>query len=136
MLIKLSWYKKEFGGIKPKEYLDILSLEGDSTDDIPGVRGIGKKKALDLIQNIGWKKLKANNFVTNYKTYDKTYDLKGNKKAIILSRKLARLQYLKDIKIKKHEYKKLYIINTFKYYGFKSLLNKDTIKAFKFMGGK
>jgi len=41
--------KKELG-FEPKQMIDYLSLVGDSSDDIPGVAGIGPKTALPLIQ--------------------------------------------------------------------------------------
>ncbi|MDQ3158628.1 MAG: DNA polymerase I [bacterium] len=36
--------------IKPEQFLDLKSLMGDSSDNIPGVPGIGKKGATDLLQ--------------------------------------------------------------------------------------
>ncbi len=40
-------------GVPPERIIDILALMGDSSDNIPGVAGIGKKGAADLIQNYG-----------------------------------------------------------------------------------
>lgn len=40
-------------GFKPKQMIDYLALIGDSSDDIPGVAGIGPKSALPLIQQFG-----------------------------------------------------------------------------------
>ncbi|MGL5255090.1 MAG: DNA polymerase I [Brevinema sp.] len=40
---------KEQKGIYPEEILSFLSLTGDSSDNIPGVAGIGEKGALELI---------------------------------------------------------------------------------------
>lgn len=40
-------------GIKPKQMVDLLSLMGDSSDNVPGVKGIGEKTALQLIQKYG-----------------------------------------------------------------------------------
>jgi DNA polymerase-1 len=37
-------------GIAPKQLLDMLSLMGDSVDNIPGIKGIGEKTAVKLIQ--------------------------------------------------------------------------------------
>ena len=36
-------------GVTPKQMIDIKALMGDSSDNIPGVAGIGKKTAEDLI---------------------------------------------------------------------------------------
>ncbi len=40
-------------GIPPKYIIDYLALMGDSSDNIPGVPGVGKKTALALIQGLG-----------------------------------------------------------------------------------
>ena len=40
-------------GAKPEQVPDILALEGDSSDNIPGVPGIGGKGARQLIQRFG-----------------------------------------------------------------------------------
>jgi DNA polymerase I len=37
-------------GIKPTQFLDLKSLKGDSSDNIPGVPGVGEKTALDLLK--------------------------------------------------------------------------------------
>jgi DNA polymerase-1 len=44
---------KEEYGFEPKQMIDYLALIGDSSDNIPGVRGIGPKTALPLIQEFG-----------------------------------------------------------------------------------
>ena len=44
--------KDEFG-FEPKQMIDYLALIGDSSDDIPGVAGIGPKTAIPLIQEFG-----------------------------------------------------------------------------------
>lgn len=41
---------KEDFGITPKQVIDLKALMGDSSDNIPGVKGIGEKTALGLIQ--------------------------------------------------------------------------------------
>ena len=40
-------------GVKPFQVIDVQSLMGDSTDNVPGVRGIGPKTATDLISTFG-----------------------------------------------------------------------------------
>jgi len=40
-------------GFEPKKLIDLKSLMGDSSDNIPGVKGIGEKTALNLIRSFG-----------------------------------------------------------------------------------
>ncbi|MBQ9996946.1 MAG: DNA polymerase I, partial [Clostridia bacterium] len=40
-------------GITPAQFVDVKALMGDSSDNIPGVAGIGEKTALKLIQTAG-----------------------------------------------------------------------------------
>ncbi|HGO5857001.1 TPA: DNA polymerase I [Mannheimia haemolytica] len=40
-------------GIPPELIIDFLALMGDSADNIPGVKGVGEKTALALLQGIG-----------------------------------------------------------------------------------
>ena len=40
-------------GIAPKQLIEVKSLMGDTSDNIPGVKGIGEKTALTLVQNFG-----------------------------------------------------------------------------------
>ncbi len=44
---------KEEYGVTPNQLIDIKALQGDTSDNIPGVAGIGKKGAGDLIRNFG-----------------------------------------------------------------------------------
>lgn len=45
-------FKKEYG-INPDKMIDLKGLQGDSSDNIPGVKGIGPKTALKLLQEYG-----------------------------------------------------------------------------------
>ena len=40
-------------GLEPKQIIDFKSLVGDSSDNIPGVRGVGEKTATPLLQKYG-----------------------------------------------------------------------------------
>lgn len=74
-------------GVTPEQVVDVLGLAGDSSDNIPGVPGIGGKTAAALIQQYG--------SIENL--YLKLDELKGkrresleqNKDAAFLSKKLA-----------------------------------------------
>ena len=44
---------KEEYGITPKQLIDVKGLMGDKSDNIPGVDGIGEKRALDFIRKYG-----------------------------------------------------------------------------------
>jgi len=45
--VKTEW------GVEPKKILDLLSLTGDSSDNVPGVKGIGDKTAIKLMTRFG-----------------------------------------------------------------------------------
>ncbi len=40
-------------GISPSQLVDLMALVGDPVDDIPGVRGIGRKTAVTLLSSFG-----------------------------------------------------------------------------------
>lgn len=40
-------------GVSPKQMIEVKGLMGDSSDNIPGVKGVGEKTALELIQTYG-----------------------------------------------------------------------------------
>ncbi len=43
---------KEDYGVTPREYIDVKALMGDSSDNIPGVKGIGEKTAFKIISDV------------------------------------------------------------------------------------
>jgi 5'-3' exonuclease len=40
-------------GVPPERVIDVLALMGDSSDNIPGIRGIGEKTAAALVRALG-----------------------------------------------------------------------------------
>jgi|AntAceMinimDraft_17_1070374.scaffolds.fasta_scaffold30866_2 DNA polymerase-1 len=45
--------REKLGGLAPKKILDFKGLAGDSSDNIPGVPGVGPKTTLTLLQKFG-----------------------------------------------------------------------------------
>jgi DNA polymerase-1 len=45
--------RERYGGLGPESIADIKALEGDTSDNIPGVPGIGRKTAIKLLSEFG-----------------------------------------------------------------------------------
>ncbi|MEI6288718.1 MAG: 5'-3' exonuclease H3TH domain-containing protein, partial [bacterium] len=45
--------REKFGGLNPDQLIDYKGLRGDTSDNIPGVKGIGEKGAIELLTNFG-----------------------------------------------------------------------------------
>ncbi len=85
-------------GVPPEQVLEILALAGDSSDNIPGVPGIGEKTASTLIQEFGSiDNLLAN--VDQVKGKKRQENLKTYADQARLSRQLADLVYDLDIEL-------------------------------------
>ena len=101
-------------GVDPKKVIDVQALAGDSSDNVPGVPGIGVKTAAELINKYG----------TLEKLLDKANEIKQNKRRetliknkdkAIMSKKLVALKKdvpikisLKDFKLQEIDKDKLY----------------------------
>ena len=79
-------------GIPPELVIDWLALQGDSSDNSPGVKGVGEKTALALLQGIG-------SIKTIYENLDKVAELsfRGAKTfapKLLSEKEMADLSYL------------------------------------------
>ncbi len=45
-------FREEYG-LEPPQFIDVLALMGDASDNVPGVPGIGEKTAIALVQQYG-----------------------------------------------------------------------------------
>ena len=46
-------FRAKYGGLEPVQFIDLLALIGDTSDNVPGVPGIGEKTAVKLIDEYG-----------------------------------------------------------------------------------
>jgi len=46
-------FREKYNGLDPIRFIDLLALEGDTSDNVPGVPLIGKKTALTLVSEYG-----------------------------------------------------------------------------------
>ncbi|GHT21564.1 DNA polymerase I [Planctomycetales bacterium] len=77
-------------GITPKQVVDFQAIVGDATDNVPGVKGIGQKGAMELLQQ----------FSTLEGVYENLAQIKGKKREYLaehkeeamISRKLVQLK--------------------------------------------
>jgi DNA polymerase-1 len=51
-IVDINGVKEKFG-VAPAQVIDVLALTGDASDNVPGVKGIGDKTAIPLIQKYG-----------------------------------------------------------------------------------
>ncbi len=92
---------REKYGIEPERFIDVLALMGDSSDNVPGVPGIGEKTAVKLVKEYG----------TVEDILEHAEDIKGKRARegllehrddAILSKKLVRIKTDVDIEVDWH----------------------------------
>ncbi|MDR0690830.1 MAG: DNA polymerase I, partial [Streptococcaceae bacterium] len=104
---------KEKWGVPPEQLLDVLSLMGDSSDNVPGVPGIGPKTAAELISEFG----NLDNLLAHLDTIKQNKRreiLIENKDSALLSKKLITLddnvemeETVEDLAFKQYDYREL-----------------------------
>ncbi len=107
--------KEEFG-FEPVRMIDYLALVGDSSDDIPGVPGIGPKSATPLIQKYGPVE-EIYNHIDEIEKVGIKNKLIENKESAIISKELATIHCkvpieinFEDAKLEKPDFDTLRII--------------------------
>ena len=105
--------EKKFG-VEPDKVVDVQSLAGDTSDNVPGVPGIGVKTASELINQYGNLENLLKN-ISKIKQNKRRETLLQNKDNALLSKKLVTLKKdvpvrdnLEDFDLKKIDKEKLY----------------------------
>ena len=129
---------KEKYGVTPEELIEVKGLMGDTSDNIPGVPGVGEKTALDLV-----KKYKS---IDNlYKAIEEKTDtlkeklkekLVANKDLALLSRKLGTIninvpleEKIEDLKVQEWDNEKLF--EKFKELNFNRFIDRFNLQSEK-----
>lgn len=120
-------------GIEPKELIEVKGLMGDTSDNIPGIPGVGEKTALNLIRH--YKTI--DNLYKEVETNESLIDVKGklkekileNKELAYLSRKLGEINRQAPIEtsveeLKKQEWNNQEVYNLFKYLRFNRYIDR------------
>lgn len=131
----------EVYGLEPEQLIEVKGLMGDTSDNIPGVPGVGEKTALNLIKEFAnidsiYEKLENGENVAKGKLKE---NLEANKDLAILSRELGRIDVnapiekeLSTLKIQEWNRKEVYEIfkelRFNKYIERFNLENSDTVE--------
>lgn len=128
-------------GIKPLQVIDLKALMGDTSDNIPGVKGVGPKTAANLIQKFGTVE-KIYDFLAKQPAGDEL--IKGallpklleGKEAAFMSKELATIECKAPIDFdlencRLTSYDKNQVIKIFMDLGFKSLVSSLPKDAFE-----
>jgi DNA polymerase I len=121
--------QEKFGGLLPKQLIDYKGLRGDPSDNIPGVRGIGEKGAIELLLNFqSLEEIYKN--IDSEKIKDRTRQLLiEQREQAVMSKKIATIVRnapidfnLKDCQFTGFDQNK--VIDIFQKLGFKRLMSQ------------
>jgi len=117
---------EEVYGVGPDKMIDIMGLMGDATDNIPGIKGIGEKTAVELIREFGSLEALLKN-TDKIKSESRRKLIEENKEIAVLSKELSVLDTkvplkveFKDLELKAPDSAKL--LELYRELEFKSLL--------------
>lgn len=126
--------KEKMGGLVPGQVVDYKALRGDPSDNIPGVKGIGEKTAVELLLKFGsfdnlYDELRENTEEAGKIKASVKEKLLTQKDQAIVSKMLADINKdvpidfdLKDCQWGKYDKEK--IVDIFNQYEFKTLINR------------
>lgn len=125
--------KERYKGLGPASVIDIMAIMGDSSDNIPGIPGIGEKGAIELVNQFGsLERVIAN--VDNIKSASKQKKIRENIDLARLSRELVTINcslnlniVLDDLRVREPRNEKL--LELFKELEFKAFLKNVTVAA-------
>ncbi len=89
---------KEKYGLEPRQIIDLLALMGDSVDNIPGVPGVGPKRAQQLLERFGSLE-EIYKQVDQIESASQKQKLVDHKEDAFLSQELATIQPTAPIKV-------------------------------------
>lgn len=122
---------RERFGVEPSQMVDFKALTGDPSDNIPGVEGIGKKTAAEIIQKYSsiknlYEELSTDTAVLKPKVKEM---LKQNKESALMSRELSQMKKDVDIDFKIEDcefgdFDQNQVEQIFKKLDFNSLINR------------
>jgi DNA polymerase-1 len=136
---------REITGLNPEQVIDYKALRGDSSDNIPGISGIGEITAIKLLD-------KFNNLENLYKNIENNYEflikeklfseriykkIKDEKEIAFLSKKLATIKCDLEIDSKKEDFKLIdknneEVRKLFEYLNFFSFIKKLNLEKEKY----
>ncbi len=124
---------EELYGVAPHQIVDLLAIMGDSSDNIPGISGMGPKTAVELLKQFGSLK-KIYSHINEIESTKRKEKLIAEKDLAFLSYELAKIQTTVEIPrdssfyhLKTPDYEELK--NFFQMMNFASLLKELSHKA-------
>jgi len=133
--------KEKYDGLIPEDLIDYKGLRGDSSDNIPGVPGVGEKTAIFLIKEFGtlenlYEELEQNSEKAKKIKESLKKKLLDYKEQAFISKMLSEINKNVPIefdlgKCRWPGYNKDRVIEIFRKYGFKTLIDRLSNNVFE-----
>ena len=119
---------KERYGVRPDQLIDFKALVGDTSDNIPGVRGVGVKTASNLLQQFGSLQ-NIYDHLDEIKSASTRKKLEVGRQSAFLSQSLVTIRRHLEIALdlnacQTHDFDRTHTIDLFRELGFRSLVNR------------